>query len=53
MLRQVRQKKKRKDYEIINKQLQLLNTEDEHLSSIYKVMTDSILKMYHNVTIPY
>ena len=37
---------KRKDYEIINKQLQLLNTEDEHLSSIYKVMTDSILKMY-------
>lgn len=37
---------KRKDHEIINKQLQLLNIEDEHLSSIYKVMTDSILKMY-------
>lgn len=37
---------KRKDQEIINKQLQLLNAEDEHLSSIYKVMTDSILKMY-------
>lgn len=36
----------RKDEEIINKHLDLLKTEDEHLFQIYLSMTNSILKMY-------
>lgn len=38
---------KRNDKEIIEKHLSILNTEDKHLYSIYKLLTDSILKMYH------
>lgn len=37
---------KRKDQEIINKHLQILSEEDEHLFRIYREMTDSILKMH-------
>ncbi len=37
---------KRKDQEVIEKHLELLHTEDEHLFRIYREMTDSILKMY-------
>lgn len=37
---------KRKDMEIVNKHLDLLKREDEHLYNIYSLLTDSILKMY-------
>jgi predicted short-subunit dehydrogenase-like oxidoreductase (DUF2520 family) len=37
---------KRNDSEIIQKHLQLLKSEDEHLFRIYSLLTDSILKMY-------
>lgn len=37
---------KRNDSEIIEKHLQLLKNEDEHLYRIYSLLTDSILKMY-------
>ena len=36
----------RKDNEIIEKHLHQLKAEDEHLSQIYSLLTDSILKMY-------
>jgi predicted short-subunit dehydrogenase-like oxidoreductase (DUF2520 family) len=38
---------KRNDREIIEKHLSMLKTEDEQLFKIYKLLTDSILKMYH------
>lgn len=37
---------KRNDTEIIQKHLAILQKEDEHLFHIYKLLTDSILKMY-------
>lgn len=37
---------RRKDSEIVDKHLQLLKNEDEHLYQIYSLLTDSILKMY-------
>lgn len=37
---------KRNDLDIIEKHLAILQKEDEHLFLIYKLLTDSILKMY-------
>lgn len=37
---------RRNDYEIIEKHSSILINEDEHLFQIYKLLTDSILKMY-------
>lgn len=39
---------KRNDTDIIKKHLQLLQTEDATMFNIYKLLTDSILKMYQN-----
>ena len=38
----------RKDNEIIEKHLTLLNSKDEHLFQIYHLLTDSILRMYRS-----